>query len=137
MVLYLLSLSSVSIFFCTVRYDRFPNRGRTLEYLSVVQFYFFFGLALSVLVEGNNDFGMLPPCNKGARVVLFRPFNFIPVGRTIFIIFISMLIAIYSAMIIVDYIFIRAKSTEMEGEDSQWRRNVSKFIQQEPIQDLA
>lgn len=87
-----------------------------------MQFYFFFGLALSVLVKGSKNFGMLPPCNKGVRVVLFRPFDFIPVGRIISIIFISILLVIYKVMMTIDYVFV--VKVEKKGDVMTVKGNV-------------
>lgn len=102
-ILYLLTLSSISIFFSLARLAHFTRTSRWIKLLSVIQYYFHFGLALAVLIVAGDGFGSLPLCNVGARVVIFRPFNMLPAGCIGFIIFHVIWIAFYTTMTFLDY----------------------------------
>lgn len=108
MILYLLTISSISIFFSLARLAHFnnPNRYRGLKLLrffSVLQYYIFFGLAVAVLIKADREFGSSALCNVGARVVIFRPFNMLPVGRDVFIASNCVWIVFYTTLTIMDY----------------------------------
>lgn len=119
-VLYLLTLSSVATFFSVVHYNRIRNHSVKLEYLTIAQFYFFFGFALAVLGKAN-DFGSAPLCTGDARITIFGSFKFIPVGRSISIVFTCIVIVIYTYMLVIDYELI----DKIKGLGTSGTKNVS------------
>lgn len=101
-VLYLLSLSWVTVVLSLPWVNRLSDAPRLVNIFSIVQSYAFIAFALVVLVTAHT-FGGTPDCNPTAKVVLFRPFQFFEAGRILAWILISSILFAYTVLTIMDY----------------------------------
>ncbi|KAJ7440924.1 hypothetical protein B0H11DRAFT_2292589 [Mycena galericulata] len=115
-VLYLLFLSWVTVCFsmtaCAGPTDPAADssgksRARikitVLHLFSIIQSYTIFAFVLAVLVTAKT-FGSSPECNVQAVVVLFRPFSALKSGRIVCWVLSALVVVIYTAILIWDYI---------------------------------
>ena len=105
---YLLYLSWITVYFTLPSSDRFPGEKHSetvglLKLMSIVHTCAVFAFALTLLITAPS-FGNTPECNKGAVVVLFRPFSALPTGRIVCWVLASLVVVVYACITVKDHI---------------------------------
>jgi hypothetical protein len=103
LVLYLLSLSSVALWFAFVRYHRFHHASTVVKIIVIAQAYLIIALAFAVLITAPS-FGSAPLCNVEVLVVFFGTIRFLNVGRVVFLVFVSLIAILWTASRIQTYL---------------------------------
>jgi len=96
-VLYLLSLSSLALWFAFIRYHRFHHANLWVKLIANALAYFTIALAFAILITAPS-FGSTPSCNDELVVVIFAPFRFLEVGRILFLVIVCLVAAVWTVL---------------------------------------
>ena len=94
-MLYLLSLSSVALWFAFIRYHRFHRASFWVKLAANALAYFTFALAFAILITAPS-FGSTPSCNDELLVVIFAPFRFRKAGRILFLVIVCLVTVVWT-----------------------------------------
>ncbi|KAH8107279.1 hypothetical protein DFH11DRAFT_1732615 [Phellopilus nigrolimitatus] len=83
----------------------------TLKFLYIVQSYVLLALAFAILITAEHS-GQTAPCNPHAVVVIFRPFKAIHAGINAAWVLVAIVVLVYSALTISDYMPVAQKWIE-------------------------
>ncbi|KIJ45961.1 hypothetical protein M422DRAFT_46535 [Sphaerobolus stellatus SS14] len=132
-VIYLLVLAWMALTACLPSCNHFQikdqgtdNSVSMLKLVSVVQSYLLFALALVLLIQ-TPSFGSYPECNQNAVAVIFGPFKVFKAGRIVGGIVMGIVILLYSAVTILDYIPQKQKDQVKEIWINRRRPQIFKF----------
>lgn len=96
-MLYLLSLSSVALWFAFIRYHRFHHASFWVKLIANTLAYLTIALAFAILITAPS-FGSTPLCNDDLLVVIFVPFRFRKAGRILFLVIVCLVAVVWTVL---------------------------------------